>query len=32
MSKNIIYEAAGLVWKLRFSKLFGTLKKRYLPG
>ncbi len=31
MSKNIIYEAAGLVWKLRFSKIFGRLKKRYLP-
>ncbi|HVZ41267.1 MAG TPA: polyprenol monophosphomannose synthase [Candidatus Kapabacteria bacterium] len=30
MSRNIIFEAAGMVWKLRFAKLFGTLKKRYL--
>ncbi len=32
MSRNIIFEAAGMVWKLRFAKLFGRLKKRYLPA
>ena len=31
MSKSIVYEAVGLVWKLRFAKMFGTIKKRYLP-
>jgi dolichol-phosphate mannosyltransferase len=30
MSRDIIWEAAFLVWKLRFAKLFGTLRKRYL--
>ena len=30
MSRNIIFEAAGMVWKLRFAKLFGMLKKRYV--
>lgn len=30
MSRNIIREAALMVWKLRFAKLFGTLKNRYL--
>jgi len=29
MSRNIIFEAASMVWKLRFAKLFGMLKKRY---
>lgn len=32
MSRNIIFEAAGMVWKLRFAKLFGALKKRYREG
>lgn len=30
MSRNIIFEAATMVWKLRFAKLFGALKKRYV--
>jgi dolichol-phosphate mannosyltransferase len=29
MSRNIIFEAAAMVWKLRFAKMFGALKKRY---
>lgn len=29
MSRKIIREAMGMVWKLRFSKLFGRLRKRY---
>lgn len=30
MSRNIIYEAAAMVWKLRIAKLTGSLKNRYL--
>ncbi len=29
MSKAIVREAVWLVWKLRFARLFGTIKKRY---
>lgn len=29
MSKSIIWEAVRLVWKLRFARLFGTIKSRY---
>jgi len=29
MSKAIVREAAWMVWKLRFAKMFGTLKNRY---
>lgn len=29
MSKSIMWEAAWLVWKLRFARLFGTIKSRY---
>lgn len=29
MSRKIIREAMTMVWKLRFSKLFGKLRKRY---
>jgi dolichol-phosphate mannosyltransferase len=32
MSRNIIFEAATMVWKLRFAKLFGMLKKRYVSA
>jgi len=32
MSGNIIGEASTMVWKLRLAKMFGSLKKRYLPG
>lgn len=32
MSKAIVREAIWLVWKLRFSRLFGTIKKRYRTG
>lgn len=31
MSKNIIWEAAWLVWKLRFSSLFGRNATQYMP-
>ena len=31
MSRSIIWEASRLVWKLRFARLFGTIKRRYLP-
>ncbi len=30
MSKAIVREAIWLVWKLRFSRIFGSIKKRYL--
>ncbi|MDB5034972.1 MAG: hypothetical protein JWQ98_2213 [Chlorobi bacterium] len=30
MSRNIIREATIMVWKLRFAKMFGGLKRRYL--
>lgn len=30
MSKSIVREAALMVWKLRMSKIFGRLKRRYL--
>lgn len=29
MSRSIIWEAARLVWKLRFGRVFGTIKSRY---
>lgn len=32
MSKNIIFEAATLVWKLRLAKVFGRLRRRYQVG
>jgi len=32
MSKFIVREAAVMVWKLRMSKLFGRLKRRYRNG
>jgi dolichol-phosphate mannosyltransferase len=32
MSRNIIYEAATMVWKLRLAKMFGGLSKRYRPA
>ena len=31
MSKAIVREAVWLVWKLRFARMFGTIRKRYLP-
>lgn len=30
MSKSIIWEAVRLVWKLRFARIFGTVKSRYV--
>ncbi len=32
MSRNIVYEAAWMVWKLRMAKMSGSLKRRYLPA
>jgi dolichol-phosphate mannosyltransferase len=32
MSKNIVGEAATMVWKLRFAKLFGRLGRRLRPA
>ena len=32
MSKSIIWEAVRLVWRLRFARLFGTVKNRYANG
>ncbi len=32
MSKAIVREAIWLVWKLRFARMFGTIKKRYIAG
>ncbi len=29
MSRSIIWEAVRLVWKLRFARMFGTIKSRY---
>ncbi|MCB9217031.1 MAG: polyprenol monophosphomannose synthase [Candidatus Kapaibacterium sp.] len=32
MSRSIVWEAVRLVWKLRFARLFGTIKSRYKRG